>query len=58
MGILSFFKILYTLDMFSQGVSFRFNREVDARRSAIGTLFSIVILAVTIPYAWKYYLVF
>jgi hypothetical protein len=55
MGILSYLSIIYSLDLFGQGVAFRFNRDIEARRSAIGTFFSIIILAITIPYAWKYY---
>ena len=55
MGLLSYFGMLYSLDMFSQGVAFRFNRDVEARRSAVGTLMSIIILAITIPYAFKYF---
>lgn len=39
-----------TLDLFSQGVSFRASRDSETHKSLVGTLFSIIILALTAPY--------
>ena len=58
MATKAFLGYFYMLDMFSQSISFRTSRENETMRSTAGSLLSIIVLVLTIPYTVEKFIVF
>jgi hypothetical protein len=45
--------VFTSIDLFSQRVTFRASKESENHRSLIGTLFTLLIVSLTAPYAFN-----